>query len=139
MPLDLRMAPDAIERIAARADASRLAIGTGRDAPDPRDARLEHFPTSTVEALAAEPGQGSTGGAALADLGRERLDGRRREALEPGVTGIRRVAPGADRQARRIGPHGDPLDRVGRHPQVERDDDDTRPDRAVVDGRQLGR
>ena len=56
VPLDLRMAPDTIERIAERAEASRLAIGTGRDAPDPRDARLEAFPTTTVEALAAEPG-----------------------------------------------------------------------------------
>ena len=61
VPLDLRMAPDAIERISERAEASRLAIGTGRDAPDPRDARLERFPTSTVEALAAEPGQGDSG------------------------------------------------------------------------------
>jgi long-chain acyl-CoA synthetase len=61
VPLDLRMAPDAIERIAERAEASRLAIGTGRDAPDPRDARLERFPTSTVEALAAEPGEGDSG------------------------------------------------------------------------------
>src|ERR1019366_4609360 len=41
--------------------ASRLAIGTGRDAPDPRDARLEHFPTSPVEALAGEPGEGDSG------------------------------------------------------------------------------
>src|SRR5271169_287086 len=55
VPLDLRMAPDAVERIAARAEARRLAIGTGRDAPDPREAGLEHFPTSTVEDLAAEP------------------------------------------------------------------------------------
>ena len=55
VPLDLRMSPDAIERIAEKAAASRLAIGTGRDAPDPRDARLEHFPTSTVEDLAAPP------------------------------------------------------------------------------------
>ena len=55
VPLDLRMAPDAIERIAAKADATRLAIGTGRDAPDPREARLERFPTSSVEDLAAEP------------------------------------------------------------------------------------
>src|SRR5664280_754190 len=60
VPLDLRMAPDAIEKIAERAEASRLAIGTGRDAPDPRDARLEHFPTSTVEELAAEPGEGDS-------------------------------------------------------------------------------
>ncbi len=55
VPLDLRMAPDAIERIAAKAEASRLAIGTGRDGPDPREAGLERFPTSTVEALAASP------------------------------------------------------------------------------------
>ncbi|MEO8228546.1 MAG: AMP-binding protein [Chloroflexota bacterium] len=55
VPLDLRMAPDAVERIAAKADATRLAIGSGRDAPDPREARLERFPTSTVEDLAAEP------------------------------------------------------------------------------------
>jgi len=55
VPLDLRMAPDAVERIAARAEASRLAIGTGRDAPNPSEAGLERFPTSTVEDLAAEP------------------------------------------------------------------------------------
>jgi long-chain acyl-CoA synthetase len=55
VPLDLRMAPDAIERIAAKSEASRLVIGTGRDGPDPREARLERFPTSTVEALAAPP------------------------------------------------------------------------------------
>ena len=55
VPLDLRMAPDAIERIAAKADARHLALGTGRDAPDPRDARLERFPTTTVDALTAEP------------------------------------------------------------------------------------
>ncbi len=55
VPLDLRMAPDAVERIAAKADARRLAIGTGRDSPDPREAGLDHFPTSTVEDLAAEP------------------------------------------------------------------------------------
>jgi long-chain acyl-CoA synthetase len=55
VPLDLRMAPDAIERIVDKAEAARLAIGSGRDAPDPREARLEHFPTSSVEDLAAEP------------------------------------------------------------------------------------
>ena len=49
VPLDLRMAPDAIERIVVKADASRLAIGTGRDGPDPREAGLERFPTSTVD------------------------------------------------------------------------------------------
>ena len=40
VPLDLRMSPGAIERIVARADARHLVVGTGRDTPDPADARL---------------------------------------------------------------------------------------------------
>jgi long-chain acyl-CoA synthetase len=55
VPLDLRMAPDAIERIAARADAGRLVVGTGRDAPDPREAGLGTFPTTLLHELIAEP------------------------------------------------------------------------------------
>ncbi|HEX5588989.1 MAG TPA: AMP-binding protein [Candidatus Limnocylindrales bacterium] len=55
VPLDLRMAPDAIEGIVAASGARHLLIGTGRDAPDPREARLESFPTTTVEAIAADP------------------------------------------------------------------------------------
>ena len=55
VPLDLRMAPDAIERVAAQAEARHLAIGTGREAPDPRDARLDRMAMTTVDALAAEP------------------------------------------------------------------------------------
>ena len=55
VPLDLRMAPDAIERIAARAEAKRLLIGTGRDAPDPREAGLGSFPTTRLDELVAEP------------------------------------------------------------------------------------
>ncbi len=55
VPLDLRMAPEAIERIVARSGARHLALGTGRDAPDPREAGLEHFPTTSLEALAADP------------------------------------------------------------------------------------
>jgi long-chain acyl-CoA synthetase len=55
VPLDLRMASDAIERIAARADAKRLILGTGRDAPNPGDAGLENVPTTRLDALAAEP------------------------------------------------------------------------------------
>ncbi len=55
VPLDLRMSSGAIERIVARADARHLVVGTGRDTPDPADARLEHFPCSVVERLAAEP------------------------------------------------------------------------------------
>ena len=55
VPLDLRMSPGAIERIVARTDARHLVVGTGRDTPDPADARLEHFPCSVVEGLAEEP------------------------------------------------------------------------------------
>jgi long-chain acyl-CoA synthetase len=55
VPLDLRMAPDAIERIAARAEAMRLVVGTGRDAPDPREAGLGTFPTTLLPELTAEP------------------------------------------------------------------------------------
>ena len=55
VPLDLRMSSGAIERIVGRADARRLVLGEGRDAPDPADAHLEHFPTSFAERLAADP------------------------------------------------------------------------------------
>ena len=55
VPLDLRMSPEAVMGIVAAAEPKHLILGTGRDAPDPRDAKLEHFPTTTVEALAAEP------------------------------------------------------------------------------------
>lgn len=55
VPLDLRMAPAAIERIIRRAEASHLVLGTGRTAPDPAEAGLEHFPTTLVEDLTADP------------------------------------------------------------------------------------
>lgn len=55
VPLDLRMAPDAIGRIVARAEPSHLALGTGRDAPDPHDAGLGDLPASTIEELTADP------------------------------------------------------------------------------------
>jgi long-chain acyl-CoA synthetase len=55
VPLDLRMSPDAIAGIVATSGATWLALGSGRDAPDPREAHLEHFPTVAVEALSAEP------------------------------------------------------------------------------------
>jgi long-chain acyl-CoA synthetase len=54
VPLDLRMSPDAIEGIVRRSGAKHLLLGSGRDAPDPRDAGLEHFPTTSVEAIAAD-------------------------------------------------------------------------------------
>jgi long-chain acyl-CoA synthetase len=58
VPLDLRMAPDAIRRIADRSEARQLVIGTGRDAPDPAEADLDHLPIATIEDLCAEPGAG---------------------------------------------------------------------------------
>ncbi len=54
VPLDLRVAPDAIERIAARADAKRLILGAGPDAPDPREAGLGDFPTTGLDVLTAD-------------------------------------------------------------------------------------
>jgi long-chain acyl-CoA synthetase len=55
VPLDLRMSNEAIENVVAKSAAKHLVLGTGRDAPDPRDVNLERFPTTTVEALSAEP------------------------------------------------------------------------------------
>ncbi len=55
VPLDVRMSPDAVAGIVAKAGPKRLVLGTGRDAPDPSDAGLEHFPTSTTDAVAAPP------------------------------------------------------------------------------------
>jgi long-chain acyl-CoA synthetase len=55
VPLDLRMSSDAVEGIVKSSEARHLVLGTGRDAPDPREAGLARFPTTTVEALSAEP------------------------------------------------------------------------------------
>ena len=55
VPLDLRMSADAVEGIVRASGARHLILGTGRDAPDPREAGLTGFPTTTVEALSAEP------------------------------------------------------------------------------------
>ena len=55
VPLDARMAPDTITRIVERSGAKRLILGTGRDAPDPREVGLERFPTTLVEDLSADP------------------------------------------------------------------------------------
>ena len=41
--------------IVRASDARHLILGTGRDAPDPGAAGLADFPTTTVEALSAEP------------------------------------------------------------------------------------
>src|SRR3954470_8447952 len=55
VPLDLRMSDEAIRNIVARAEPKHLAIGTGRDAPDPNSAGLDELPTTSLEALTAEP------------------------------------------------------------------------------------
>ena len=58
VPLDLRMAPTTIRRIVDRSGATQLAMGTGRDAPDPAEADLEGLPAAALDDLCAEPGAG---------------------------------------------------------------------------------
>ncbi|HSO30838.1 MAG TPA: AMP-binding protein, partial [Candidatus Sulfomarinibacteraceae bacterium] len=55
VPMDLRMSTEGIEGIVAASGAVHLALGTGRDAPDPREVHLDTFPTTTVGALVADP------------------------------------------------------------------------------------
>ena len=55
VPLDSRMSADAIMNIVRASGAVRLLIGTGRDAPDPREVGLHQFPTSSVESLCEGP------------------------------------------------------------------------------------
>lgn len=62
VPLDLRMSADAINKVRDKSGAKHLVIGSGRDAPDPRDAGLETFPTTTVEQLTAPPHAGDAAG-----------------------------------------------------------------------------
>ena len=61
VPLDLRMSPDAVEGIVRASGARHLILGTGRDAPDPREAGLTGFPTTTVDDLTAEPADDDPG------------------------------------------------------------------------------
>lgn len=57
VPIDLRMTTEVATRIGKRAEAGWLAVGTGRDAPDPVAAESIGVPTVTVERLiAARPG-----------------------------------------------------------------------------------
>ncbi|MBA2701051.1 MAG: AMP-binding protein [Chloroflexi bacterium] len=55
VPLDLRMTSDAVQAIVRASGARHLILGTGREAPDPREAGLGDFPTTAVDALCAEP------------------------------------------------------------------------------------
>jgi long-chain acyl-CoA synthetase len=55
VPLDLRMSADAIAGIVTTSGAKHLAIGTGRDAPDPAAYGLAGFPSTPVDVIAAPP------------------------------------------------------------------------------------
>jgi len=55
VPLDTRMAPDALRRIVETSGAVRLLLGSGRDAPDPADVGLERFPTTLIDDLSLDP------------------------------------------------------------------------------------
>ncbi|HET7180801.1 MAG TPA: AMP-binding protein [Candidatus Limnocylindrales bacterium] len=55
VPLDLRMSKEAIEGVVTTSGAKHLAIGTGRDAPDPAAFGLGDFPRTTVDEIAAPP------------------------------------------------------------------------------------
>jgi long-chain acyl-CoA synthetase len=57
VPLDLRMSRDAIDTIVRASGARHLILGTGRDAPDPSESGLGEFPTTTVDALTADPAE----------------------------------------------------------------------------------
>jgi len=58
VPLDLRMAPAVLRRIADEAGAKWLAIGTGHDAPDPVAGGLDRLSRVTIDELVAEPADG---------------------------------------------------------------------------------
>ncbi|MCJ7711988.1 MAG: long-chain fatty acid--CoA ligase, partial [Chloroflexi bacterium] len=55
VPLDSRMSVDAISNIISASGSVRLLIGSGRDAPDPREVGLERFPTTPIEELSSDP------------------------------------------------------------------------------------
>jgi len=55
VPLDSRMSTNAITTIITASGPSRLVLGTGRDAPDPREVGLDTFPTTALESLSEEP------------------------------------------------------------------------------------
>ncbi|HLX33897.1 MAG TPA: AMP-binding protein [Candidatus Limnocylindrales bacterium] len=54
VPLDLRMSREAIEGIVRASGATRLLLGGGRDGGDPAAVGLADFPTTDVQAIAAE-------------------------------------------------------------------------------------
>jgi long-chain acyl-CoA synthetase len=54
VPLDLRMAPAVLRRIADKAGTEWLAIGTGVDAPDPVAGGLDHLHLATLDDLTGD-------------------------------------------------------------------------------------
>lgn len=62
VPLDLRMSPDVLRRIADSAGARWLAIGTGFEAPDAEAGGLAHLNLRTIEGLSADPPHQSAAG-----------------------------------------------------------------------------
>jgi long-chain acyl-CoA synthetase len=54
VPLDLRMAPAVLRRIAERSGTRHMALGTGLDAPDPDSAGLEGITVMTLDTLTAD-------------------------------------------------------------------------------------
>ena len=58
VPLDLRMSAEAVDGMVTSSGATRLIIGTGRDAPDPNAFGLGSFPTTGVETIGAAPEAG---------------------------------------------------------------------------------
>jgi long-chain acyl-CoA synthetase len=55
VPLDLRMSRDAIAGIVRSSGATHLLLGKGHDGGDPAAVGLADFPTTDVQAIAAEP------------------------------------------------------------------------------------
>jgi long-chain acyl-CoA synthetase len=55
VPLDMRMAPSVLQRIAKRSDGRLLAVGGGDAAPDVVDGGLSHLDRVTLETLVADP------------------------------------------------------------------------------------
>jgi long-chain acyl-CoA synthetase len=54
VPLDLRMAPAVLQRIADRAETRFIAVGTGHDAPDPTANGLRQLTPIALDALTAD-------------------------------------------------------------------------------------
>ena len=74
-------------------------------------------------------------------VGDKLRDGRSGKRFEPDARRVRSVTPGPDDEPTRLGTAENPGDRVGAHPEIERDEDQAGAHRPEIDGRQgrLGR